>query len=157
MASAVAEQHIRSKHLFQVWDHDPDTTNAIVCTPDAGTTDRYVDMRDYERFAAIAMPTVVAAGGLTKLEIVASSDTAGADLTVIKDSGTIAADAAKTDWAILECSADEIAQAGASSSLALRYVAARLTNATNTDECVVVYFGCSNRPRLDLTPATTIS
>jgi hypothetical protein len=157
MASAVAEQHICSKYLFQVWDHDPGTTNAIVATPDGGTTDRYVDMRDYERFAAIALATVVAAGGLTKLEIVASSDTAGADLTVIKDSGTIAADSALNDWAILECSADELAQAGAASSLNLRYVAARLTNATNTDECVVIYFGISNRPHLDLTPATTIA
>lgn len=157
MASAVAEQHIRSGFLFQVWDHDPGTASAIVVTPDGGTTDRYVDMRDYERFAAIAIQTIIgSASGITKLEIVAASDTAGADLTVIKDSGTVDADAL-ADWLMEECSADEIAQASAASALNLRYVAARVTQSNSGDEAVVVYFACPNRPHLDLTPATTIS
>lgn len=157
MASAVAEQHIRSNHLFQVWDHDPDTASAIVVTPDGGTTDRYVDMRDHERFAAIAIATIFGgASGITKLEIVAASDTSGTDLTVIKDSGTVDADAL-CDWLIEECSADEIAQAGAASSLNLRYAAARITCSNSGDEAIVVYFTYPNRRYLNQTPATTIA
>ena len=157
MASAVAEQHIRSKFLFQVWDHDPDTASAIVVTPDGGTTDRYVDMRDHETFGVIAVQTIIgSSSGITKLEIVAASDTAGTDLTVIKDSGTVDADAL-ADWLMEECSADEVAQAGAASGLALRYVAGRVTSSNSGDEAIVMYFGASNRPHLNLTPATTIS
>lgn len=157
MASAVAEQFIRSNFLFQVWDHDPNTASAIVVTPDGGTTDRYVDMRDHERFAAIAIQTVIgSSSGITKLEIVAASDTAGTDLTVIKDSGTVDADAL-ADWLMEECSADEIAQAGAASGLNLRYAAARVTSSNSGDEAIVVYFAIPNRKYLNLTPATTIS
>lgn len=157
MASAVAEQYIRSRFLFQVWDHDPGATTAVVTSADGGTTPRYVDMRDHERFAAIAIQTVIgSSSGITKLEIVAASDTAGNDLTVIKDSGTVDADAL-CDWLIEECSADEIAQASAASGLDLRYVAARLTQSNAGDEAVVVYFAIPNRRYLNLTPATTIS
>lgn len=156
MASNVAEQHIRCHYLFEVWDHDPDTTAALVVSPDGGTTDRYVDMRDYEHFAVIANPSVLTGTGLTKLEIVAATDTSGTSLTVIKDSGTIACDTI-VDWAIQECSADEIRHAGDAAGVALRYVAGRLTVQNSADECKVTYFALSNRPHLDLTPATTIS
>lgn len=157
MASAVAEQHIRSRYLFQVWDHDPDTASAIVVTPDAGTTDRYVDGRDLERFAVIAIQTVIGSNsGITKLEIVAASDTAGTDLTVIKDSGTVDADAL-ADWLIEECSMDEVRHLGDAAGVNLRYVAGRLTSSNSGDEAIVVYFGIPNRKYLNLTPATTIS
>lgn len=157
MASNVAEQHIRSRYLFQVWDHDPDTASAIVVTPDAGTTDRYVDGRDLERFAVIAIQTVIgSSSGITKLEIVAASDQAGTDLTVIKDSGTVDADAL-CDWLIEECSMDEVRHAGDAAGVALRYVAGRITQSNSGDEAVVVYFGIPNRHYLNRTPATTIA
>lgn len=157
MASAVAEQHIRSRFLFQFWDHDPDGTSATVVTPDAGTTQRWVDMRDHERFAVACVSTIFGgASGVTKVEIVAADDTSGTNITVIKDSGTIDADAIG-DWVMEECSADEIAHLSASSGYSLRYVAARITCSNAGDEAVVCYFTIPNRKYLNLTPATTIS
>lgn len=157
MASLVAEQHIRSRYLQQYWDHDPGSTSALVTTPDGGTTQRWVDMRDYERFYAAAIQTVIgSSSGITKLEIVAASDTAGTDITVIKDSGTVDADAL-ADWLCEECSADEIAHAGSAAGVALRYAAARITQSHAGDEALVHYFAISNRPAKDLTPSTTIS
>jgi hypothetical protein len=157
MASAVATQHLKSRMLIQVWDHDPNTASAIVTTPDGGTTDRYVDMRDYSHFAAIAIQTVIgSSSGITKLEIIAASDTAGTDLVVIKDSGTVDADAL-ADWLVEECSAEEVAFAADAAGTDLRYVAARVTQSNSGDEAIVVYLGESKRPCLNLTPATTIS
>lgn len=156
MASAVAEQFIRSRHKIEVWDHDPGTTDATVTTPDGGTTQRWVDMRDHERLAAICITTVKGGNGPVKLEIVAAEDTAGTNVQVIKDSGTVAPDAL-CDWVIQECSADEIAQAGAAGGYALRYAAARITTHHSGDEAVIVYLTCANRKYLDQTPATTIS
>lgn len=157
MASAVAEQHMRCNNLYQVWDHDPNASTAVIASPDGGTTLRYVDMRDYERFAAIAIQTVIgSSSGITKLEIVASADTAFTSVTVIKDSGTVDADAL-CDWLMEECSADEIRHLGDAAGVALRYVAARITQSNSGDEAVVVYHGIPNRCYLDLTPATTIS
>ena len=157
MASAVATQKIRSDFLFEVWDHDPDTASAIVVTPDGGTTDRYVDGRDISHFAAIAIQTVIgSASGITKLEIIAASDTAGTDLAVIKDSGTVDADAL-ADWLMEECSMEEVAQIAATNGTNLRYLAARVTQSNSGDEAIVVYFAIPNRKYLNRTPATTIS
>jgi hypothetical protein len=157
MASQNATQHIRSKYLFQVWDHDPDTASAIVVTPDGGTTDRYVDGNTIERFAAIAIQTVIgSSSGITKLEIVAASDTAGTDIAVIKDSGTVDADAL-ADWVMQECTMEEVAQIASDNGTNLRYVAARVTSSNSGDEAIVVYFAEPKRAYLDQTPATTIS
>lgn len=157
MASQAGTQHFRSGLLVQVWDHDPGTASAIVTTPDGGTTDRYVDMRDHEHFAAIAIQTVIgSSSGITKLEIVAASDEAGTDLAVVKDSGTVDADAL-CDWLMEECSAEEVAQLGSDNGTALRYVAARVTQSNSGDEAVVVYLAKPKRAYLNLTPATTIS
>jgi hypothetical protein len=98
-------------------------------------------MRDYDGFMVVAKPTVVGGGGLTKLEIVGfiSTDSTGAGTAyVIKDSGTVAADALD-DNVVEECTAAEIAQVATDAGVTLRYVAARLTNATNTDEVAVTY------------------
>jgi hypothetical protein len=157
MASAVAEQHIRSRYLFQVWDHDPDTASAIVVTPDGGTTDRYVDGRDIERFAVIAIQTVIgSSSGITKLEIIAADDTSGTNLTVIKDSGTVDADAL-ADWLIEECSMDEVRHLSDAAGYNLRYVAGRITSSNSGDEAIVVYFAIPNRKYADRTPSTTIA
>ena len=156
MASLVAEQHVRSSKLFQVWDHDPGATSAMITSPDGGTTLRLVDGRDIERFAVLVAATIFGGNGPTKVEIVACTSAAGANPTAIKDSGTIAADAL-LDWAILECSMDEVSHAGSAAGLALRYVGARITCHHAGDEAVVIYYGESNRPHLDLTPATTIA
>lgn len=156
MASPTSTDKFRSNYLLQHWDHDPGSTNAILASPDGGTTIRYVDMRDYEVFVASALSKTLTGAGITKLEIVASATTAFSAVTVIKDSGTVAADA-EYDWVVQECTAQEIAQEGSDAGVELRYVAARITEANAADEALVTYIAFPKRPRLDLTPATTIS
>lgn len=155
MASPTETDKIRSRFLFELWDHDPGTTDALVVSPDGGTTLRYVDMRDYTDFAVIAAPTVFN-DDLSLLEIVASATTDFSAVTVIKTSGTIAADAAG-DWAIETCTEAEVAQEAADAGADLRYVAGRLTHANGSDESLVVYFACPKRPQKDLTAQTTIA
>lgn len=157
MASAVAEQFIRSNFLFQVWDHDAGGTSATVVSPDGGTTMRWVDGRDLDRFAVIAIQTVIgSSSGITKLEIVAADDTAGTNATVIKDSGTVDADAL-ADWLMEECSMDEVSHLSAAAGYDLRYLAGRITSSNAGDEAIAVYFACPKRRYLNQTPATTIS
>jgi hypothetical protein len=155
MASAVSSQHIRSNYLFQVWDHDPGGTTATVVTD--GTTSRYVDGKDLTHFGVIAIQTVIgSSSGISKLEIIAAEDTSGTNATVIKDSGTVDADAL-CDWLMEECSMAEVAHLSAAAGLNLRYMAGRLTSSNAGDEAVVVYFGVPTRAYKDRTPATTIS
>ena len=158
MASPQASDKVATKLNVQMWDHDPDSTAARLVSPDANTTKRVVDMRDYTHFAVGAMATVLGGANMTKLEIVASDDAAGAtNLTVIKDSGTLAADA-QGDWAWLECTAKEIRQESEEGGYALRYVAARITMADAGDEAAVVYIRAgAKRPADGLTAATTIA
>lgn len=156
MASPTTTQHVRSNLTVQLWDHDPGGTTATLVSPDGGTTIRYLDMRDYTHFSVAAMSKTLTGNGITKLEIVASATTAFSAVTVIKDSGTVAADA-EYDWVMEECTAQEVAQEGADAGVELRYVAGRITEANAADEAVAVYIALPKRPQLNLTPATTIS
>ena len=157
MASPTETDKVRSNFLFQMWDHDSNSVSAIVVTPDAGTTERWVDMRDHSDFAVLAMQTIIGSGsGITKLEIVAADDTAGTNITAIKDSGTVDADAIG-DWLIESCTAAEVAQESADGGFSLRYVAGRVTHSDTGDEAVIVYFAVPNRPQLNLTAQTTIA
>jgi hypothetical protein len=151
MASAVSSEKIGSSIYVKSYDHDPGATTAILAGPDGGTTIRYLDMKEYDAVGVMVKPNVVAAGGTTKVELVASATTAFSSVTVVKDSGTVAADALD-DNVFLECTASEVVQLGAT----LRYVAARLTNATNTDEATVTYIGIPKRKYTGLT-ATAIA
>lgn len=155
MASAIATEWFGSRFFLKSYDHDPGATTAVLASPDGGTTIRYLDMKDYERFSVMARPTIVGGTGLTKLEIVACADTAFSSVTVIKDTGTIAGDSLN-DVAFLECSAEEIASLGSDGGVSLRYVAARLTQGTNTDEANVTYLALPKRAYSGLT-ATTIT
>lgn len=155
MAVTTASEKIGSRLFVKSYDHDPGSTSAIIASPDGGTTVRYLDMKDYEAFGVMARPTIVGGSGLTKVEIIASASAAMTTETVIKDSGTVAADS-PNDVVFLECTAEEVAQAATDAGVALRYVAARLTQATNTDEANVTYIGVPRRPVSGLT-ATTIT
>jgi hypothetical protein len=136
-------------------DHDPGGTTATVVTD--GTTSRYVDGKDLTHFGVIAIQTVIgSSSGITKLEIIAAEDTSGTNATVIKDSGTVDADAL-CDWLMEECSMAEVAHLSAAAGLNLRYMAGRITSSNSGDEAVAVYFGVPTRAYKDRTPATTIS
>lgn len=159
MASPQASSKIFSRDKIEPWDHDPGGTTAAIVTPDGGTTERIVDMRDYESFAVVAMSSTLTGAGITKLEIVASetSDFSGQTI-VIKDSGTVAADAVG-DYVVLECTAQEVAQEGNDHSTPVdaRYVAGRVTVANAADEAVVIYIRSRARHAQDNLTQTTIA
>lgn len=154
--STVATQSWLSRNKLEQWDHDPGSTSAILASPDGGTTIRYVDMRGYHRLLAAVCQTVLGGNGVTKLEIVASATTAFSSVTVIKDSGTIALNALG-EWAVLECTSDEIAQLGEAAGVNLRYAAARITCHHAGDEALVTYIATDAVfKHLDKTAATNL-
>jgi len=156
VASQLGLEKFFANAKVEMFDHDPDGTSAAVVTPDAGTTERYVDLRDYKGFAVAAMSSTLTGNGVTLLEIVAADDTSGTNVTVIKSSGTVAADAVG-DYVVEECSAEEIAHLSEASGYDLRYVAARITVANAADEAVVAYIRLGAKfPQTGLT-ADTIS
>lgn len=158
MASPQASDHLATRYSFQMWDHDPDSASAKIVTPDASTTVRVVDMSNFGRFAVGAMTTVIAGAAITKVEIIASDSSDGTgNVIVIKDSGTVAADA-QGDWVWLECTAEEIRQEAADDGTSTaRYVAARITLANSGDEAAVVYIREGRHQYDALTAATTIA
>lgn len=154
MAVATSTEKFASTHKLVMYDHDPGATSAVICSPDGGTTLRSFDMRDFENFVAFAKPTIVGGNGITLFEIVAATDSGlTANVTQIKTSGAVTIEGLD-DYIFLECSAAELAQASTDAGLStqLRYVGARLTNATNTDEVAVGYLGFN--PRFSYTGMT---
>lgn len=155
MASAIDSMKLASKMSLRLYDHDPNATSATLCT--GAGTNGYVDMRDFGTFGVAAISSALTGAGLTKLEIVAADDTSGTNITVIKDSGIVAADAVG-DQVFVECTAAEISQLSGAGGFSLRYVGARLTVANAADECVVAYLlGEPRYPQADLTAPTNIS
>jgi hypothetical protein len=139
MASTQSSMKLFANQAIEMFDHDPGSTAATLCSADGGTTINYVDMRDCGKFAVAAMASTLTGSGITLLEIVACPDTAfTANVTQIKTSGTVAADAVG-DYVVEECTAEEVNALGKASSLDLRYAAARLTCQNAADEAVVVY------------------
>lgn len=151
MASAISTQKIGSRIYAHSYDHDPGATTAVLASPDGGTTIRYLDIGAYDTVGVLAKPNIVGGSGLTKVEIVASATKDFSTVVVVKDSGTVAGDALE-DNVFLECSAEEVKVLGDT----LRYVAARLTMATNTDEATVTYIALPKRQYADIT-ATAIT
>lgn len=151
MASALDSQKIGSSLIARSYDHDPGATSAIVTSADGGTTKILWDASEISAFMAIAKPNIVGGNGITKLEIVAFADSAGAGTAyVIKDSGAVVADALD-DNVVEECTVGEIAQIGTDNGVSLRYVGARITMATGTDEATVTYVGVPKRAYKDRT------
>lgn len=151
MASAVASEKLGSRIYVKSYDNDPGATAATYAGPDGGTTIRYLDMKDYEVIGVMVKPNIVGGTGVTKVELYASATTSFSSATNIKDSGTVAGDALDDNiW--LECTAEELAQLGST----LRYVAAKVTHGTNTDESTVTYVGIPRRGYTGLT-ATAIT
>lgn len=155
MASALSTEKLGSTLYIKSYDHDPGGTTAILAGPDGGTTIRYLDLRDYETVGVMVKPSIVGGNGVTKVEIVASEAVAFSSVTVVKDSGSIQADALD-DNVFLECTAEEVAQLGSEGGLNLRYVAARLTCASAGDEATVTYIAIPKRAYTGLT-ATSIA
>lgn len=151
MASAISTEKFASGTQIDFHDHDPGSTNATLLSADGGTTKVPFDMTDYGGIAFAAIYTT--GTDITKLEIVAAEDEAlTSNLTVVKDSGTVAADALG-DFVYLECTAEEIKQLGSD----LRYASARITMQTGTDECIVQSIRFNPRFAQSGLTATTIA
>ena len=154
MASSQSTIKIFADTAISMHDHDPGGTAATVCSADGGTTLAYVDMRDCDQFACAAMTSILGGNGVTLLEIVACADTDFSSVVQVKTSGTVAADA-MADYVVEECTAEEVAQLAVDESVALRYVAARLTCHNAGDEAVVTYIQRGLRfPRSGVTADT---
>lgn len=160
MASSLSFERLGSRLKIVSYDHDPGGTSATVVSPDGGTTKRVWDMRDFHEFGMLAMASTLTGSGITKAEIIASASEDMSSPVVVKDSGTIAADAVG-DQVFLECHQSELSQLSSDNSLAvgsgLRYVSGRLTMQNSADEAVVTYVGTPKHAQTGLTPATTIS
>ena len=137
MASALTTKKFSAKNAVVSWDHDPGTTNALITSPDGGTTKRYVALRDYEVFAGVVMATI-AATGPTLVEIVAAEDAAGTHETAIVSSGTVAADAVG-DGVFIECTAAQVKEVGDAAGYTFTHVGIRITCGNSGDECCATY------------------
>lgn len=137
MASAVTTSKLFGHMAMITYDHDPGTTNALITSPDGGTTKRYVAMRDYEYFAGLVMATI-ATTGPTLVEIVAAEDAAGTNVTAIVSSGAVAADAVG-DFVAVECTAAQIKEVGDAAGYTFTHVGIRITCGNSGDECAVTY------------------
>lgn len=138
MVSPQSSDKLFANKTIEMFDHDPDGVAAAVITPDAGTTERWVDLRDFTKFAVIAMASALTGAGITKLEIVAADDATGTNTIVIKDSGAVVADAVG-DFVVEECTAEEVRQESEDAGFKSRFVAGRLTVANAADEAVATY------------------
>lgn len=155
---AQTSKHVSQHLTITQWKHDPDSASATVTTPDAGTTERWVDMALYEHFGVTALLTIIgSSSGITLLEIVAASDTDGTAIAQIVTSGAFDADALG-DWAFVECNAEQVRAKAVANSTVLRYVAARITCSNSGDEATVTYIGMNPKwAKSGLTAATTIA
>lgn len=152
MATAVTSQKLGSIMAVESYDHDPGATTAVVLTN--GTTERWVAMRDFGAVGVIAKPTVVAAGGLTLLEIVAATDSTGTDETLVLASATLTANGLD-EYAWLEVTQDQIKECGVAAGKNFTHVSARLTMATATDEaCVTIIRALPKRAYANLTASS---
>lgn len=157
MASAVTTQKLFANALIQMWDHDPDATSALITSPDAGTTKRYVPLKDFEGFAGIVMTSVsTSSSGPSLVEIVGATDAAGTNVTAIVTSGTVDADAVG-DYVCVECTAAQVNEVGRAAGYAFTHVGIRITTSNSGDECVVTYIRHSPRFAYKDLTATTIS
>jgi hypothetical protein len=155
MVSAVATDKLACNYFIKNYDHDPDTNAVKVISADAGTTEKWFDLRDYDHIAFLAVATAGTTPSMTLMEIVAAAaeDEDAASVTIVKSSGAITANTL-AKGAFLECSAEEVAQLA--STYDLRYVTARLTLAGHAtdNEAQVIVIAHPRRPHDAVTGAT---
>lgn len=154
MATAVTSQKIQSRIAVTSYDHDPNATTAVVVSPDGGTTQRWVPMRDFDEFYVQVRPTIVGGNGVTLLEIVGATDASGTNVTAI-----LAHAASVTDtldkYLGLEVNVDQINEVGNAAGLKFTHVSARITMATNTDEANATFLRTGKRAFRNLTVDTS--
>lgn len=158
MVSPQASDVARVNGYYELCDHDPGGTSATLLSADGGSTIKYLDMKDFGRaLFGVGLTIPASSSGITQVELVASAAATFSSVVVVKDTGTIDADAVM-DQVWLECAAEELAQLGSDNGVELRYVTARITCSNTGDEAVAAMIGLEPRYAYDgLTPATTIA
>ena len=151
MASAVTSNKLSSLLAIESYDHDPGATTAVVTSADGGTTPKWVPLKDFGAFGVQARPTVVTADGITLLEIVGATDSAGTNVTaIVVHAASVTNVLGEYVW--LECTAEQVNEVGKAAGYNFTHVAARLTMATATDEANVTYIrGLAERRYAGLT------
>lgn len=126
MATGQTMHKLRSEFALRLYKFDPDATSV--------TAVAWVDMRDYENFMASICRTI-GTDDVT-FDIAASASSDGSSPVVVKAHAVGDQPDAEDDQLHLEISAEQLA---ALSTANLRYVSARISVATNTDEMAVTY------------------
>lgn len=156
MASAVSTVDLFANAKIEMFYHAPADAATEQSVKAGAATLTWKDLRDYDGFAVLAMTALKVGNGMIELSIYAADDATGTNATEIKTTGVIAADAIG-DYAVLECSAEEIKQLSEAAGYDLRYVAAYVDCHHDDDEVAVVYIRHkAKRPAAGLT-ATTIA
>ena len=96
----------------------------------------WVDMQDYENFAALGLATALTGIGLTTFKILGNTSSTGAGTDVlIKTHAIGSAPDAVGDYLVLECTVEEMASAGAD----LRYLSVSAVAANAADRVAFFY------------------
>lgn len=125
MATTQTMQKLGSRRALRVYDFDPDATSV--------TAIAWVDMADFGLFSATFVRTIGTSALTFDIAVSASSDGSSAVAVVAHAVGS--EPDAVIDQIHLEISAEQLAPLLAAG----RYVSARISVATGTDEGVVVY------------------
>lgn len=157
MASSVSTDRLACRRKILMYHHAPADAATEQSVKAGATTTTWQAFKDYGSFQVCAMTGLLVGSGMVELSIYAATSSAGANATEIKTSGVIAADAVG-DWAMQECTAEEINQVGKAAGYNFTHVVAYVDCNNNDDEVEVVYILDEPRFKYDaLTPATTIS
>ena len=157
MASSVATDRLACRRKMLMYYHKPADAATEQSVKAGTTTATWTAMKGYGSFQAAAMTALLTGTGLTELSIYAAEDSSGTNATEIKTSGAIAADAIG-DWAMQECTAEEIQQIGKPLGYNFTHVGAYIDCTHGDDEVAVVYILDEPLFKYDaLTPASTIA
>ena len=157
MASSVSTDRLACRRKILMYKHMPADATVEAIAKAGDTTATWTALEGYGSFQALAMTIILGGNGMIELSIYAATSAAGANATEIKTSGVIAADALG-DWAMQECTAEEIQQIGKPLGFNFTHVGAYIDCHHVNDEVAVVYILDDPLFKYDaLTPATTIA
>lgn len=154
MATAIATDRLATRRKVLMYLHDPADADVLQSAKSGTTTTTWTAFKGYGSFQVCAM--FKEGNSMILLAIYAATSSAGANATEIKTSGAIVCDA-EGDWAMQECTAEEINAAGKALGYNFTHVAAYIDCGAATDEVAVVYILDDPLFKADtLTAATTI-
>ena len=157
MASSVSTDRLACRRKMLMYYHAPADARTEQSVKAGDTVLTWQAMQGYGSFQAAAMLALDDTGALIKLSIYAAESATGTNATEIKTSGVIAANAVG-DWAMQECTAEEINHIGKPLGYDFTHVVAYIDCTGQNDECAVVYILDEPLFKYDaLTPATTIA